>query len=1009
MFLWSSTALAAPSVTLYEENNTPKIRIDADQNKLSSFVSGNSLWVVSDGSDMVEMNIPTELRKKYDIQAGESLRVNGGSGNRIVFSEVPSDIQIVDLPNKLSPISVIGLSEGLILSGVHDAKTLMATSNLTGESYSVIPFAAQSAQLPKTYIDNSKSLETLSGYAFQGPDQNALNTLYRGRQQFLAQNRESLMDLAKKAPQQRTVLSTRNETPKPDNSENGIMEVAPQRIAAIQSVNEDERPTNLRALQTPSATAVETQAYEVEDVPAVTKNVAKTSNFVDALTNLQQATARLKSIKAPQRKETPQDTGNKGIALKEEVQEKEVEGRFASFFGNETAQESDFTKNEPEDSTGDQKTVTYVEEVPNVESGDEAAQLAMQVLGTTDTFKQETKNYTFDDVSEFDDEEFKIPDLDPNEPIFKRYGDGSNEVYLKYQHKLLDELALAPSQIKRQQYRLRLAKLYMSYERPYEVLMMMDNMPKDPDTGMIIDTSARILSGAADIMIGRPEEAMQFLNVESDNFEDDRKIWLAAAYEQSDEDAKAIDLYENYIQVADDYPKHLIKELYTSYGRLLLRQERLSELKSLMKEMHVKMRQNVLPPEGLMLLARAALIERNDSLAETLLSQAAASDNQEVSFLAQYEFVSFLLSRGDLGVNQAIEHLENLRYLWRGGYVEQEILKKLGYMYINRGEQRKGLERLKYHNIYFPHTKNQEQITELMMTAFSDLYLDETAISQLDPLALLGLYYDYRELTPPGKKGDKLIAQIGDRLRNLGLFDRAIEVLEQQLKYRVKEPAVRGEMGRNLALIYQLNNNFDESLNALVRTESPELNADLVKSRQYIEAENYINLGQLDKAQGILNSIDEPKATKLLAEIGWMEDEYSKVVNEYEKIYDNPKDLPFEWGEEDKLGFVRLAVAYNNLGRLRDLESLIKRYDQNLRNDENIMQVTQFLMKDRGSDIVSPVKDAKSLWEKLINSLSAYHDFADFYDKLVQEREMDRRDKDIYNRRMRQISAPARY
>jgi len=293
--------------------------------------------------------------------------------------------------------------------------------------------------------------------------------------------------------------------------------------------------------------------------------------------------------------------------------------------------------------------------------------------------------------------------------------------------------------------------------------------------------------------------------------------------------------------------------------------------------------------------------------------------------------------------------------------------------------------------------------------AFSDLYLDETAISKLDPLALLGLYYDYRELTPPGEKGDKLIAQIGDRLRNLGLFDRAIEVLEGQLKYRVKDPIVKGEMGRNLALIYYLNKNFEESLNALVRTESPNLNADLTRSRQYIEAENYIELGELDKAQGILKGIDEARATKLLADIGWMQDEYSKVVNEYEKIYDNPKNLPYEWSEEDKLGFVRLAVAYNNLGRLRDLESLIKRYDQNLRKDDNIMQVTQFLMKDRGSDIVSPIKDAKSLWEKLTNSLSAYHDFADYYDKLVQEREMDRRDKDIFNRRMRQISAPARY
>ena len=1005
MFLWSSSALATPSVALYEENSSPKIRIDADQNKLTAFINNNSLWVVSDGVDVMDINIPTDLRKKYNIQAGESLKVNGGNGTRIEFSKMPSDIDIVDLPNKLNPISIIGLSEGLILSGVNNTKTLMATSNLTGESFTVIPYASNSSQAQHNYIDDSKRLETLAGYAFQSDNGGALNALYRGRQQFLAKDKAQLLELAKKAPQQNTVLTTRRQLTA--KTEGDALEVSPQKVAQIQNISEVEKPASLNAVQTPSATMTSTSTL-VTEVEPFTDKPQKAARFEEALLNIQEATKRLQSIKAPlTQKDSSESQGFQNDLQKSDVDNSDVD-QFSSFFGNEIAQKSDFSQKGLVDDALDEG-VTSIEEVPSVESDDEATKLAMQVLGRTDTFKQETKNYSFDDVNDFDDEAFKIPDLDPNEPIFKRYGDGSNEVYLKYKSKLLDELALAPSQIKRQQYRLRLAKLYMSYERPYEVLMMMDNMPKDPDSGEIIDTAARILSGASNVIIGRPEEALELLKIESENFEDDRHVWLAAVYELTDNDSKALELYEEYIQVVDDYPKHLIKELYLSYGRLLLRQERLSELKDLMKEMNRKTGERVLPPEGLLLLARAAVIERNDSLAETLLSQVAASDNEEVSFIAQYEFVSFLLSRGDLGVNQAIEHLENLRYLWRGGYVEQEILKKLGYMYINRGEQRKGLERLKYHNIYYPHTANQEQITELMMTAFSDLYLDETAISKLDPLALLGLYYDYRELTPPGKKGDRLIAQIADRLRDIGLFDRAIEVLERQLKYRVKDPVVKAQMGRNLAKIYYLNNKFNESLNALVRTEVPNLDEGLVKSRQYIEAENYIELGEFDKAQSILNTIDEVKSTKLIAEIGWMKDEYNKVVDAYEKVYDNPENLPYEWSEEDKLGFVRLAVAYNNLGRLRDLESLVKRYDQNLGQDDNIMEVAQFLMKDRGSGIVSPIEDAKSLWEKLTNSLSVYHDFADYYDKLVQEREMDRRDKDIYNRRMRQISAPPRY
>lgn len=1029
LLLWSNAAFAAPSVSLIENAGQPQIRIDADQEKLAVFNKNNSLWVVSTSRETMRLNIPADLRKKFNIEAGEALKVNGGVGSRIQFAEnVPTDIKIIDAQDKTPPVSIIGLSEGLILSGTANSKVLVAESNLTQESVSAIPFTEGSDQNEKQFLDGSKALSTYMGYAFEASNGGALNALYRGRQQFLAQDNDSLISLAKKAPKQETVFSTRVpqansitppeaniETSQSNNIENVIALKTPV-IAEIQEPIQEEILVALPALKTPrtdSENTLQIQSLNTTENPLNlpdVKNDKPEDRFQNALKNIQQATKRLQQIKAPEVKVN--------ITVKEEpqpvqetvrvVREPDQKDNFANFFGNKIADEADFSaeKITTESIENLPNAVTDVEEVPELETPEKAISFAMDVLEDTDTFDQDVQENIAE--NSFDDDEFKIPDFDVNEPIFKRYGDGSNEEYLQYKQKLLESLSLAASQIKRQQYRLRLAKLYMSYERPYEVLMMMDNMPKD-ETGRIMDTSSRILSGASNVIINRPEDAVEFLSIESENFEDDRKIWLAAAYELSDNDSEALDLYENYIEVADNYPKYLIKELYTSYGRLLLRQERLSDLKKLMQEMALKMRQKTLPPEALMLLAKAAIIERNDPLAETLLSQAAASDNAEVSFLAQYEFVSFLLGRGDLGVNQAIEHLENLRYLWRGGFVEQEILKKLGYMYINRGEQRKGLERLKYHNIYFPNTENQEQITELMMTAFTDLYLDETAMSNLDPLALLGLYYDYRELTPAGENGDKLIAQIGDRLRNLGLFDRATDVLEQQLKFRVKDDDIKGEMGRNLAQIYYLNNKFDESLNALVRTESPDLDDDITKSRQYITAENYIQLGDFEKAKSVLNGIDEERSTKLLATIGWMQNEYQGVVNSYEKIYDDPKNLPAEWQEEEKLNFVRLAVAYNNLGELRDLENLIKRYEKNLRDDDNITQVLNFLMMDQGSEIVESTENAKTLWDNMTNSLAVYHEFANFYDDFTAEREIDRRDKDIFNRRMRQISAPPRY
>ncbi len=1029
VLLLSSTAWAAPVVTLNEKDGNLIAEIDADRQRLATFLKDKALWVVSDAQENVDLNIPSDIRKKYNITAGESLKVNGGAGVRIAFGDSLPTIEMLDMPQGAQPLSLIDLKEGVVLSGFSGAKLLNAASNLTGENVTALPYFAGSAQAGKQLNDGSQLLPSYAGYAFVSDKGQGLQSLYRGRQQFLANDTQKLLRLAQKSPVAETVLSTAGTvTPaiqavqnQPKTQEQPVATQAEKQTEPLEVVEVApvvEAVQVLPAIVTP-VTATTDPAPEKAEVPQAEAVVNLESNvkkarFDDALANITQATKRLRDINIPQRSKVEVDAVSAEPVPQAVVARTAEQDAFDSFFGNDVARQDDFKVDDkkPEDVSEKETAVTPVQEVPEVESKAQAVRIAQQVLTDIGAIHGQdiAVDFDYEKAESFDEVNFRIPDLDPNEPIFKKYGDGSYDVYQKFQKKLLDALSQAPSQLKRQQYRLRLAKVYMSYERPFEVLMMMDNMPKDPETGMIVDTSARILSGAANVMIGRPQEALPFLTETSENFEKDRQLWLAAALEQTDQDEAALDLYEEYIDAADSYPKHLVQEIYTSYGRLLLRQERLSDLKQLMEQMSTKMRQANLPAEALMLLAKAAIIERNDGLAETLLAQAASSDNQEVSFLAQYEFVSFLLSRGDLGVKQAIEHLENLRYLWRGGFVEEQILKKLGYMYVSRGEQRKGLERLKYHNIYFPYAESSSEITELMMSAFTDLYLDETAVSKLDPLALLGLYYDYRELTPPGPKGDKLIAQIARRLRDLGLFDRAITVLERQLKYRVKDNVLKAEMGRNLAKLYYLNDQYDESLNALVRTEHSPLAAELANSRAYIEAENYIAQGAFKKAEKILKQQNgDERSVKLLAEIGWLEEEYSKVVDAYQKLYDNPKSLPNEWQEEEKLNFVRLAVAYNALGQSRDLESLFDRYQNNLEQDPNILEVAQFLMKDQGSSSVIPKGAPKGLWQKLRASMDAYHQFADFYEQAIEEREQDRRDKQMFNRRMRQMSAPPRF
>ena len=1010
------SAQADPAVSLNEENNTLQIKIDADKDNLSVFEDDNSLWVVSDNRSGTLLDMPSDLRKKYNIEMAESLKVNGGSGVRLQFKDATSyQVNIIDEPLRSAPLSVISLKNGLVLSGLDDKKVLVASSPSLDKHYTVIPFGSNSAQKSQKHADKSETLASYIGYVFETEKGDALKSLYKNRQYFLAGNTDDLIDMSKRAQLDGDILSTRREAIKPQVTE---------------AMNELSNPTALTALTTPviekispktdknseNLTVTQFSTFKVPTVPVVLDESAysapqqvlstKTKAFIKddeafdrAMDKIRQARQKLTSLKIP-------------VDMQNEFATSLNDGDdFESFFGT-AADDSDLVNMITiQDTSG--ASITKVNEVPVVSSEEDAIKLAQQVLegegvfenGTLDGKLPKKNGFVVDD----DIDVFEIPDLDPNEPIFEVYGDGTEEDYQKFQHRILNAIATAPNEIKRQQFRLRLAKLYMSYLRPQEVLMTMDNMPEYEGNDMLRDTSARILSGAANLVMNRPDDAMLYLKTQSDNFEEDRNLWLAVAHEMKDEDAESIDLFKKYISKADEYPPYLQKEVYISYGRVLLRQEHLSELKKVMQELASKLKKPQLPPEALMLLARASIIERNDDLAETLLSQVAAGDNMEASFLAQYEFVSFLLQRGDLGSRQAIQHLENLRYLWRGGQVEEEILMKLGHMYVAKGDQRKGLERLKYHNVYFPNSKNIPHITDVMTTAFTDLYLDETAGSELDPLALLGLYYDFRELTPSGIRGDALIAQISERLRKLGLYDEAIKMLEHQLKYRVKEEDVKGDMGKNLALLYLLNKQYDESLGALNRTESPALSKDINLERTYIESEALIGLKKYEPALEALSGIDSSRATMLRAKVGWVQEKYASVIKNLQSIFDDTSKVPYEWSDEMKVEFVQLALAYNNLGKLRELEDLEKRYKKQVNDDPKIREVIDFLMRDQGSDRVVILENKEGLWPKLTNALDIYHNFTGFYDDFVYQRETDRRDKDIYNRRMRQMSAPARY
>ena len=247
----------------------------------------------------------------------------------------------------------------------------------------------------------------------------------------------------------------------------------------------------------------------------------------------------------------------------------------------------------------------------------------------------------------------------------------------------------------------------------------------------------------------------------------------------------------------------------------------------------------------------------------------------------------------DLGVKQetmappqAIERLERLRYQWRGDEVELNILEKLGNHYLEKGDFRKGLARLRVAVSYFPKSERTDDIAKRMAKTFKQLYLEGEA-EQMQPLSALALYDEYRELTPAGSDGDEMIGRLADRLVSVDLLDRAADLLNHQIRFRLKGEK-QSEAGTKLALVHLLNRKPKAALKVLRATFRPGLPQQTQDDRRRIRAKAMFELGKNKEAIGLLAGDISVAADQLRADIYWRAQDYREAAKVLQRLAGEP-------------------------------------------------------------------------------------------------------------------------
>ncbi|HYE01489.1 MAG TPA: tetratricopeptide repeat protein, partial [Alphaproteobacteria bacterium] len=279
------------------------------------------------------------------------------------------------------------------------------------------------------------------------------------------------------------------------------------------------------------------------------------------------------------------------------------------------------------------------------------------------------------------------------------------------------------------------------------------------------------------------------------------------------------------------------------------------------------------------LFLRGLVLSRlgEEPAAAEMWERAIASGDQLYRVRSSLELTRLQRAKGQIEPGAAADRLARLRFTWRGDDIELDLLQQLAGYQIEAGEIDDGLNTYRETIALFSESPRVPQLTEQMTEAFVGLYLDPERAKGVTALRALELYDKFGELTPANERGDRLVQALAERLVEIDLLDRAGNLLQHQVDYRLAG-AEKARVGTRLAAIRLLDDDYNGALAALDRSEAAGLPPAETADRRLLRARALARLGRLDDAMGLLAEDGRPEAELLRIDLAWQGQKWPEVA-----------------------------------------------------------------------------------------------------------------------------------
>jgi hypothetical protein len=448
-----------------------------------------------------------------------------------------------------------------------------------------------------------------------------------------------------------------------------------------------------------------------------------------------------------------------------------------------------------------------------------------------------------------------------------------------------DELVLAAATTdgdRRSQARLALARLYMARGMYYEAKAVTELLLTDPNAKNE-EAIALMVHAIACMLINRADLAMKDLASPNIGSNYDSQLWQALAFARQEKWAEAREKFKN---------------VEFAIATLPLELERIVTAEAMRASLEVKdyagaaKRRAELDVIGVPLEQKPAIAVLRGRLAEALGNEkdaldeyafvVASSDRQAAAEAKQLE-IALEKKRDEIKEADALRELETLSAIWRGDATEVKTLQMLSQIYNDTARYSESLAAARMATKLKPNSDVSRAAQDNAQALFSQLFLTKKG-DGLPPIDALAMFYEFRELTPIGRRGDEMIRKLADRLVAIDLLDQAAELLQYQVDHRL-EGSARAQVAAKLATVYLTNRKPELAITALRSTRIADLSGELRQQRLLLEARAQSDVGRHDLALDIVSNISGREAIRLRSDIYWAARRWRESAEQIELYY----------------------------------------------------------------------------------------------------------------------------